>query len=65
MNTGVASMTEQTPEFHYCGRCGFLAEGGRDLRCSCIHARPMRLNIRPEQVNKIRDAIDRGGRVRV
>ena len=60
MNTGVASMTGQTPEFHYCGRCGFLVE-----RCSCIHARPTRLNIRPEQVNEIRDAIDRGGRVRV
>ena len=58
-------MKTEIPEFHYCAGCGFLAEGGRDLRCNCVQPQPRRLNIRPEQVNEIRDAIDRGGRVRV
>ena len=57
-------MTTEIPEFHYCASCGFLAEGGRDLRCNCVQAQPRRLNVRPEQVNEIRDAINRGGRVR-
>ncbi len=52
--------TTRIPEFHYCASSGFLAEGGRDLKCNCIHARPMRLNIRPDQINDVRDAIARG-----
>ena len=52
-------MTPEIPEFHYCASCGFLDEGGRGLRCNCVQAQPRRLKIRPEQVNEIRDAINR------
>lgn len=58
-------MINTLPEFHYCAGCGFLAEGGRDLKCHCIHAQPRRLIVRAEQINQVRQAIAQDGQVRV
>ena len=58
-------MTGQPPKFYYCARCGFLVEGGRDLKCSCIHPQPQRLTVPATSVGEVRTVIARGGRVRV
>lgn len=61
-------MTE-IPEFHYCARCGFLAEGGpQKMRCRYRLPQPELLKMRPANpanVARVRDAIARGGRVKV
>ena len=61
-------MTE-IPEFHYCARCGFLAEGGpQKLRCQCRQPQPEPLKVTPASsanVARVREAIARGGRVKV
>ena len=58
-------MAGPPPEFYYCARCGFLVEGGRDLKCSCIHPQPQWLMVPATSVGEVRTVIACGGRVRV
>ena len=61
--------TTEIPDFHYCVRCGFLSEGGpQQLRCRCREPQPEQMHLEPfnaANVARVREAIARGGRVKV
>ena len=61
--------TTEAPEFYYCGRCGFLAEGGpQKLFCHCREPQLAQLHLEPfdaANIARVREAIARGGRVKV
>ena len=69
MNIAAPMTTAEVPEFHYCGRCGVLVEGGRQkLQCRCRKPQPEPLHVKPANpasFARVRDAIARGGRVKV
>ena len=69
MNIAAPTTTAEVPEFHYCVRCGFLVEGPpQKLRCRCRPPQPEPLHVKPANpanFARVRDAIARGGRVKV
>ena len=60
--------TNQPPTFWYCASCGVLVEGDADLQCRCREPQPAQMHLEPSNaanVARVRDAIARGGRVKV
>ena len=54
-----------TVDFLYCGNCGLLSQTEYWLLCPCRGQPIRRMAVRAEDAEQVRDAIRRGGRVRV